>query len=899
MTKKKTVHIISHSHWDREWYMAFEQHRMRLVELFDDLIELFETDPDFNSFHLDGQTIVLDDYLEVKPENRALIQKYIDAGKLKIGPFYILQDDYLISGEANTRNMLIGLEESKRWGQPVMLGYFPDTFGNMGQAPQMMLDAGIETVAFGRGVKTTGFNNVVVDEEYATQYSEMFWEGADGSKILSILFANWYSNGNEIPTDKQEAKAFWDQKLADVEKFASTSHLLMMNGVDHQPVQKDVTEAIRLANELYPDYHFIHSNFDDYMKAVKEEVEEAKIGSVKGELTSQETDGWYTLTNTASSRIYLKQFNTKVQNKLENIVEPLATLAAFTSKAYPHDKLRHAWKLLLQNHPHDSICGCSIDPVHREMMTRFEKADEVANFVGDRALGHIADAINTEKFDSETRPFTIFNTLSYKRHKVVEVEIEWERLEFNQNIPHTLYYKLEEKQVPPLTIVNAQGEEVEHEIIGSEVRFNYDLPRDRFRVPYMARYIKVRMPVTLSGYSYETYALKEVKKTAFSQDSNHDLTLENQWLKVSFKANGQVDILDKQNETKHLDFFHYEDTGDIGNEYIYRQSADQLTIDSRNFPAEYRVISSNCFEKSIEMTQKLLVPQSAEERLVKEQEAVVEMRDRQAKRSSKYTELIITTRFTLNQNSPLLEITTEFDNQVKDHRLRAIFDSGLETDHHFAESIYEVVKRPNQVSKRWQNPENPQRQQAFMNLFDGQEGMTLANKGLPEYEVLENRYVALTLIRSVREMGDWGYFPTPEAQCQGKQKLEYGVMFHDAKTRYESFKIAKSFQIPFSHVEVRAKNKGAWSPSKQWLDFESETAMTTSLKMKESSLSPILRFYNMSNEDVGSFSLNVPNTYEIYRSNLVETKKEDLKDDTIKPGEIITILFEKKVEDMQ
>ena len=219
-----------------------------------------------------------------------------------------------------------------------MLGYFPDTFGNMGQAPQMMLDAGIETVAFGRGVKTTGFNNVVVDEEYATQYSEMFWEGADGSKILSILFANWYSNGNEIPTDKQEAKAFWDQKLADVEKFASTSHLLMMNGVDHQPVQKDVTEAIRLANELYPDYHFIHSNFDDYMKAVKEEVEEAKIGSVKGELTSQETDGWYTLTNTASSRIYLKQFNTKVQNKLENIVEPLATLAAFTSKAYPHDK---------------------------------------------------------------------------------------------------------------------------------------------------------------------------------------------------------------------------------------------------------------------------------------------------------------------------------------------------------------------------------------------------------------------------------------------------------------------------------------------------------------------------------------------------------------------------------
>lgn len=306
MTTKK-VYIISHSHWDREWYMAYEQHHMRLVALMDDLLHLFKTNPDFHSFHLDGQTIAIDDYLEVRPEKREEVQAAITAGKLKIGPFYILQDDFLISSESNTRNMLVGLEESRKWGDPVMLGYFPDTFGNMGQAPQMMKEGGIEAAAFGRGVKPTGFNNVVInDEKYTSQFSEMWWEGADKSKIFSLLFANWYSNGNEIPVEKEAAQAFWKEKLADAEQFTSTDHILMMNGVDHQPVQMDVTDAIKVANDLYDDYEFIHSSFDEYLEAVMNDVP-ADLSTVSGELTSQETDGWYTLANTASARIYLKQ----------------------------------------------------------------------------------------------------------------------------------------------------------------------------------------------------------------------------------------------------------------------------------------------------------------------------------------------------------------------------------------------------------------------------------------------------------------------------------------------------------------------------------------------------------------------------------------------------------------
>ncbi len=284
---KGTVHIISHSHWDREWYLPLEEHRMRLVELFDDLFDLFETDPEFRSFHLDGQTIVLDDYLEIRPQNRELLKKYIQDGRLIIGPFYILQDDYLITSEANMRNTLLGHLESKKWGRAPKIGYYPDTFGNMGQAPQLLRQAGIDVALFGRGVKPVGFDNQVLgDDQFQSTFSEMIWEGADGSQVLGILFANWYSNGNEIPVDEEEARVFWEKKLADVRKYASTSHYLLMNGCDHQPVQKNLSQALRLARKLYPDIDFVHSSFEEYIAAVKEELPK-DLSRVKGELTSQ------------------------------------------------------------------------------------------------------------------------------------------------------------------------------------------------------------------------------------------------------------------------------------------------------------------------------------------------------------------------------------------------------------------------------------------------------------------------------------------------------------------------------------------------------------------------------------------------------------------------------------
>ncbi|MBO6053475.1 MAG: alpha-mannosidase, partial [Clostridia bacterium] len=178
----KTIHFISHSHWDREWYMPFEAHRFKLVEFFDRLLHTLDTDPSFKSFHLDGQAIVLEDYLEIRPEMRDKLVKYIAEGRLVIGPWYILQDEYLVDGESNVRNMLVGRQIAAEYGPVSDVGYFPDAFGNIGQAPQILRGFGIDTVAFGRGTSPRKGDRLDTGEEnYGKWVSEVRWRSPDGS----------------------------------------------------------------------------------------------------------------------------------------------------------------------------------------------------------------------------------------------------------------------------------------------------------------------------------------------------------------------------------------------------------------------------------------------------------------------------------------------------------------------------------------------------------------------------------------------------------------------------------------------------------------------------------------------------------------------------------------------
>ncbi|EOC6365705.1 alpha-mannosidase [Enterococcus faecium] len=897
---KKKVYIISHSHWDREWYMAYEQHHMRLIELIDDLLELFEVDPSFNSFHLDGQTIILDDYLQVRPEKRQAIQQAINEGKLRIGPFYILQDDFLISSESNVRNMLIGMEESRKWGTPVMLGYFPDTFGNMGQTPQLMKQAGISAAAFGRGVKPIGFDNQVLEaENYSSQYSEMWWKGPDQTAIFGLLFANWYSNGNEIPVEKEAALAFWKQKLADAEQYASTNHLLMMNGVDHQPVQKDISKAIHLANELFPDYEFIHSNFTDYLEAVQKDVPE-DLGSVEGELTSQETDGWYTLANTASARVYLKQWNTKVQRQLENITEPLATMAYEVSGNYPHDQLDYAWKTLMQNHPHDSICGCSVDSVHREMIPRFEKADEVGKYLVQDSLEQLTAAIDTTGFPKDSFPFVIVNTAGMDKTGEAEITIELERKRFAEGIPEQLYQELENLPKRKYHVETKSGATIPAILSEETVQFGYDLPKDRFRVPYMARMIKVTLPLeNMPAFSWETFALVEGEAKAEEKETmihQSGRIIENGPLHLTIEKNGTITMEDRKNKRKLNNLHIFEDIGDIGNEYIFKQPfCDQPILSSNKENSEVKVLVDTPEIAKISILQEMEIPVSADERLEKEQQMVVEFRYRKAERSKEKRILQIKTIMTIRKDSKKIDFETTLDNQMKDHRLRVLFPTKLHVEHHEADSIFEVVKRPNHVSKSWENPTNPQHQQAFVNIHDEEYGVTVGNFGLNEYEVTEDGQIAVTLLRSVGELGDWGYFPTPEAQCLGEHRFNYSIELHGPEEKFSTYLHAYAAQIPFSTQQIK-HHEGTLISKQQYLTIKSETFAITALKRSKFSDKVVVRGFNMSSH-LEKLEITKDNGKTVILNLLEEPTKQAVVP-IIQPYEIRTIGFEEENECM-
>ena len=883
----KIVHVISHTHWDREWYLPYEKHHIRLVKLMDDLLEVLERDSEFQSFHLDGQTIILDDYLEIHPERRSRIIRHVIDGRLRIGPWYILQDEFLTSSEANIRNLLIGHRDAIRYGGVTKIGYFPDSFGNIGQAPQILSQAGIRTAVFGRGVKPTGFNNSVADaEHYESPFSEMIWQSPDGSEVLGILFANWYHNGMEIPSDPEKAKAFWQTKIADAERYASTCHLLLMNGCDHQPVQTDISDALSSARNLFPDYAFIHSNFPEYAQTLSRTLRQ-DLAVVKGELRSQRTDGWGTLVNTASARVYIKQENQKCQTLLEKVAEPLATLAGTHGVPYPHNLFGYAWKTLMQNHPHDSICGCSVDEVHREMMTRFAKSLHMTEALVEESSRSVVSAVDTSVYAAYrgARPFVVFNTSGRSRSGTLSVELEVGRF-LLQDGSSECKAALAELAVDG-QVINAKGEPIDCKMEDLGVRFGYELPDDRFRQPYWARVIRIHLHVAdIPALGYATYAWVPVKTESGPPETSLLTgagTMENEHLRVSVAGNGTLTLLDKSSGRSYSGLCEYEDAGDVGNEYMFRQPDGDKPLTTKSLEADVQVVEDSPFRAILEITHEWEIPGAAEALLAKEMEAFVPFTDRTAQRGTEKVPLVLRTRVMLEKDARLVKIAVSFDNQARDHRLRVLIPTDIHAGVHYADSIFELAERPNAPAPEWKNPSNCQHQQAFVAVDNDKEGLMVANCGLNEYEVLRDgrNTIAVTLLRAVGELGDWGVFPTPEAQCLGTHIMELALIpYHGSNDRCEAATLAYQFQVPWTarQTDVHA---GTIPPRYALLGWEGSGLALTAAKVSEQTEDVILRWYNMSSAEtrlVIAMPAGDPAAHW-YKSNVLE----EMLDDRLEP----------------
>ncbi len=851
------AHVISHSHWDREWYLPYEKHHMLFVEFMDTLIETLEKDEAFQSFHLDGQTILLEDYLEVRPERAPQLKALIEAKRLHVGPWYVLQDEFLTSSEANVRNLQYGMALARAFGGGCQIGYFPDSFGNIGQAPQILAKAGISAAVFGRGVKSTGFNNQVGDLGlYESPYSEMYWQSEDGSRVLGILFANWYNNGNEIPVEPEAAKAYWRQKLAAVEKYASTPHLLFMNGCDHQPVQRDLSAALKTATDLYPNMTFVHSNFETYVEQLQESLPRDMV-TVRGELRSQQTNGWYTLANTASARIHLKQMNCRCQMLLEKVAEPLATLAYRQGKPYPHHLFTYVWKLLMENHPHDSICGCSVDLVHREMVTRFEKAEAAIQHIIEESLSYLTGQVDTSDFTlihKEAKPFLVANTTAYSRTSVVELEVDVERCYFSEGSVPDIVAAMHKKRLPAYEVVNHLGEVVPARVTPLPNAFGYDLPKDKFRQPYIAKRVKVVLEAQdVPCFGWKSYALVPGKRASKVAEGlvQENWQIETDYFKAAFREDGSLELYDKNSRRHWKNLGIFEDCGDIGNEYIYFQPLGERPITTKGVPAKIKVLENTPYRAVIQVSHTMKIPAKADKRLDQEIRDLVEFKERRAQRVKQRINQTIIASYIFEKSQPLVQLKVSFNNQALDHRLRVLWETGLETDYHYADSVFEVAKRANMPSEVWENPCNAQHQQAFVNLHQADYGLTIANKGLAEYEVLRDgkNTLAITLHRGVRELGDWGVFLTQEAQCLGEHEVELAIIPHgDEADRLRSYQLAYQYQVDWVACGMKIQT-GLLEPSAEFFPTRCEGIAHSALKVSERSGDIISRWYNLTAEE--------------------------------------------------
>ncbi|MDH7490644.1 MAG: alpha-mannosidase, partial [Anaerolineae bacterium] len=370
--------IISHTHWDREWYQPFQEFRLRLVKLVDKLLDIMASDPDYHFFMLDGQTVVLEDYLEVRPEREAEIHALVQSGRLLIGPWFILPDEFLVSPEAIVRNLLLGDRIARRFGAKMNVGYVPDQFGHISQLPHILRGFGMTEAVLWRGLDDHPF--------------ELRWRGPGGDEVLLTYLRGGYGNAAHLPAGDPDAFAAAVETLvADMAAHSCSGCLPLMNGTDHMEPHPGLPVAIRHASERLPSVEMRHSTLPAYIRAVRDALGPAGIDAlpvVEGELRSCKVQ--HLLPGVLSARMWIKQRNAAVQTLLERWAEPWAAFAEHlaqqrsvppTPLAPTREIVRRAWRYLLENQPHDSICGCSVDQVHREMRTRYDWAEQIGETV--------------------------------------------------------------------------------------------------------------------------------------------------------------------------------------------------------------------------------------------------------------------------------------------------------------------------------------------------------------------------------------------------------------------------------------------------------------------------------------------------------------------------------------
>lgn len=863
-------HFISHTHWDREWYLPFENFRFRLVQLIDNLMELLDSDPSFNYFHLDGQTIVLEDYYAIRPAQRARLEAFIREGRILIGPWYQQNDLFLTSAESTVRNLIEGIRTSRELGGEMKVGYLPDHFGLLGQMPQIFQLVGIDSSIFGRGY------------DYELHPSPfMLWRSPDGSEVTGILLTHWYNNAQRIPDQVEQLATTFGIMKAKEEKVNPLPHYLMMNGVDHLEAQENLSSALDKLRVLFgDDSEFIHDTLPNYVQIVQKYLTEhpsIPLPTIQGEL--RERFDYAILGGTLSSRVYIKQANLQCHDLIEKWAEPLSVWCALAElDLYDSDYFRFLWKRYMENHPHDSICGCSQDAVHEHMMDRFASIKEIANEIIEKKLGFLVKQVSEEGFNSGDQKLLIANSSQLISSSVLAVSV----------------YFLAEDNVMDFCMEDDAGASLPYRIVSARPsRISVISPINLPGILQVQRF-DIELQAEVPPLGYITYRIAANQKGNIIRDiPSLDLaitalpTLENNLLKVEVQTNGSLDMTNKQSGMLYRNVGGFEDSGDRGDLYVY---TSVLGEKKQKWNGSVEMVSQISNELYDEISYRFVwqLPGS--------------LKDDYTQRSEALAACSFQATLRLDKAADYLKIKLDIDNQVKDHRIRYVIPLPERAVHIWAGGQFDVVQRKWDEGSEFDRDCNAQPFWKWVAPLQASGGIAIFGKGTHEYEIMEEgKNMAITLLRcveniNVREPIALESDLQLKGQCIGQHKIELALRPFTAETATQLYREAELF-----HQGLRTKLQPVhdlrWEQGRAWVQDSkiegtftrpdpnqnkprlklkgtfielSGNVLVSAVKWAEDQQGPVIRLYNVESK-AANIALWVAGSFNrITRTNLLE-----------------------------
>ncbi|HFJ4333711.1 TPA: mannosylglycerate hydrolase [Enterobacter hormaechei] len=817
------VHITPHMHWDREWYFTTEASRILLVNNMEEILTRLEQDTEYKYYVLDGQTAVLEDYFAVKPENRPRVKALVAAGKLIIGPWYTQTDTTLVSGESIVRNLMYGIRDCLAFGEPMKIGYLPDSFGMSSQLPHIYNGFGITRTMFWRGCS----------ERHGTDKTEFLWQSQDGSEVTAQVLPLGYAIGKYLPEDEAGLRKRLDTYFEVLEKASVTKEILLPNGHDQMPLQQNIFAVMDKLREIYPQRQFVMSRFEEVFDHIDAHRDE--LATLKGEFI----DGKYMRVHRTigSTRMDIKIAHARIENKIVNVLEPLATLAWTLGFEYHHGLLEKMWKEILKNHAHDSIGCCCSDKVHREVMSRFELAEDMADNLTCFYMRKIVDNMP----QSEEDKLVMFNLTPWPREEVINTTI---RLRASQ-------FRLLDDRGNEIPYCLRSAREIDPGLIDRQIVHygNYD--------PFMEFDIQLNQILPSMGYR-TLYIEPHVAGKLLAAEKSSEALLENAFWEITLNDDGTLRLLDKASGLIYDRALEIEESSDDGDEYDYSPSREEWRLTSAQGEHEVEVIHEAWQSRAV-IRHRMAVPADLAERSARQQTGTLE------------AELTVT----LSHNSRRIDVEARLGNHADDHRVRVLIPTPFTTDTVLADTQFGSLTRPvqDEAMANWQEEGWKEAPLPVWNLLnyavlqERRNGMALFTEGLREFEVTGERQktFALTLLRGVGVLGKEDLLlrpgrpsgikmPVPDSQMRGQLTCRFSLFsFNGTPVSAGVAQQAKSWLTP-----VHCYNKIPWDAMKlnrasfttlcsySLLTLAPNGCVLSALKKAEDRDEMILRLYNPS-----------------------------------------------------